>query len=391
MSFGRSFTVGFLGTLGGLLVNILTNPASELAARFRLPLVPVLVASLLFVILVSAILQTLPSRRGSAPPQLQAQLVEHRAALGRLKERCLSEQLWTASCIEAWQEHQRSILALKRAFSDLGVPVKDDPIDIEPPPRIGCGLRLALLIRHTAALLAVPLVAFSVSYLAAFQLNYDRLNDSQLIARLLTPRIIPSPSANATPRASATPDLIARVSPASGTAAIGMQTVNPTLASTATAIAVTHLPSPTASRTPFPTQTVTPGASAPRSTATVRRTSLPPTTPPVSSLPVGCVLGRRSIDSPVTGQALERGIFQVKGSANSEPFQRYKLELGPGANPDEGEFFVLAEVQVPVTNGVLAEWNSATMPPGVYTLRLTVVKPDGNWFEPRCLVTFALQ
>lgn len=376
--------------LGGLLVNILTNPASEIAARFGLPLVPLLVPTLLFVILVSAILQILPSRRGSAPPQLQTQLVEHRAALGRLKERCLSEQSWTASCIEAWQEHQQSILALKRAFSDLGVPVKDDPIDIEPPPRLGCGLRLALLIRHTAALLAVPLVAFSVSYLAAFQLDYDRLNDSQLIARLLTPRITPLPPASATPRASATPDLVALVSPTSGTASMAL-TTGPSIIGTATTIAATRRPSPMASLTMTPTLTVTPRVPISSPPATVPRTSIPPTTPSASSLPVGCVPGRRSIDSPTTGQILERGIFQVKGSANSEPFQRYKLELAPGANPNESKFFVLAEVQVPVTNGVLAEWNSATMPPGAYTLRLTVVKPDGNWFEPRCLVTFTLQ
>ncbi len=375
--------------LGGLLVNILTNPASEFAARFQLPLVPVLVATLLFVILVSAILQILPSRHGSTPPQLQAQLAEHRAALGRLKERCLSEQSWTAACIEAWQEHQQSILALKRAFSDLGVPVKDDPIDIEPPPRLGCGLRLALLIRHTAALLAVPLVAFSVSYLAAFQLDYDRLNHSQLIAALLTPRTTPLPLATATSRASATPDLVALVSPTSGTASVVL-TSGPSIVGTATTIAATRLPSPAASTTPVATRTVIPRATM-SPPATVPRTSIPPTTPPVSSLPVGCVLGRRSIDGPITGQILERGILQVKGSANSEPFQRYKLELAPGANPNESKFFVLAEVQVPVTNGVLAEWNSATMPPGVYTLRLTVVKPDGNWFEPRCLVTFTLQ
>jgi hypothetical protein len=167
MSFGRSLVVGFLAVLSGLLVNILTNPASELAARFRLPLVPSLVGALLFVVLISAVLQILPARVGGAPRQLQAQLAQHREALRQLRARCLSGQSWTASCIELWQEHQRSILVLKRAFSDLGVPVKDDPIDSEPPPRLNLRMRLALIIKNTVTLLVIPLVACSATYVAA--------------------------------------------------------------------------------------------------------------------------------------------------------------------------------------------------------------------------------
>jgi len=113
MSFGRGLSVGTMGMFGGLLVNILTNPASDYSARFWIQLVPTLLAALLVVIILRAILRTFPLRASGASTHFHSQLFNHRAELRRLKDSCLSEDSSTAACIAAWRELRRSIVALE--------------------------------------------------------------------------------------------------------------------------------------------------------------------------------------------------------------------------------------------------------------------------------------
>ncbi len=391
MSFGRSFGVATLSVLAGLVVNILTDPANRLAERLGIPLLPLLLAALLVIIVFSAILQALPPPTDNVPAQLLIQLEQHRKALRQLKERCVSGQGWTASCVEKWEEHQRSIAALKKALNDLRIPIKDDQIDTEPVPNVGCGLRLALLMKHTAALLLVPLAFFGVGYAGTQMLRTSYLA-SPLIARV-----------------TATLPHAGPISPEPVTAT-AQQTAPSVVVATATAQAglVRATMTPMASPAPSPTPTLrsTPGTTAPSPTSfpsvvappppstrpspPPSATVLPPTGVPATSLPAGCVEGRR-ITRPRSGEVLARGIIQVQGSASFEPFQRYKIEVAPGDNPRDNDFIWLFESSSPVMDGVLAEWDARAVTPGVYSLRLTVVKPDGNWYEPRCLVTFTLQ
>ena len=65
----------------------------------------------------------------------------------------------------------------------------------------------------------------------------------------------------------------------------------------------------------------------------------------------------------------------------------------PGREPDEGKYMVIRELRSKVSgNGLLGIWEAGGVPPGIYSLRLTVVKNnDADWFEPRCVIEVELQ
>ncbi len=96
----------------------------------------------------------------------------------------------------------------------------------------------------------------------------------------------------------------------------------------------------------------------------------------------GCVNPRANITSPTPGQAVQ-GEVELRGSANIDQFAFYKYEL---SNPEAGDVWVsLAASNTPVTEDVLGTWDSSTVPPGVYHLRLIVTDSEGN--SPRaCIV-----
>jgi len=82
-----------------------------------------------------------------------------------------------------------------------------------------------------------------------------------------------------------------------------------------------------------------------------------------------------------TVNAKLRGTIQIKGSANIDNFQFYKVEYGEGDNPKA--WHGISDVhRTPVVDGVLDVWNTDALPEGVYTLRLTVVDNTGNYPEP---------
>jgi hypothetical protein len=86
-----------------------------------------------------------------------------------------------------------------------------------------------------------------------------------------------------------------------------------------------------------------------------------------------------------------RGNVPVRGSANSENFDYYKVEVGPGASPRDWEWNVVGQLhKSPVAGGVLETFNSGAYPPGAYTLRLVVVDVTGNYPSP-CRVTINVQ
>ena len=86
-----------------------------------------------------------------------------------------------------------------------------------------------------------------------------------------------------------------------------------------------------------------------------------------------------------------QGSFPVRGVANIASFQYYKVEVGPGANPQDYEWTVVGQLHsTPVAGGVLETFNSDAYPVGTYTLRLVVVDQTGNYPEP-CRVTVSVQ
>lgn len=90
--------------------------------------------------------------------------------------------------------------------------------------------------------------------------------------------------------------------------------------------------------------------------------------------------GAQAIITSPQENATVRGLVVVKGSASVPSFQFYKVEYGRGAEPSDWHL-IGSTYPNPVIDGVLVQWDTTALPDGVYTLRLTVVKMDGNYQE----------
>ncbi len=140
----------------------------------------------------------------------------------------------------------------------------------------------------------------------------------------------------------------------------------PLVLPTATNTAVPPTPTPIATRSPLvrPTPPWTP---------------TPEATPTAAVVRAACPNPLAKITSPGVNQTIG-GVVEVRGLANIDSFQFYKVEFGFGHNPSE--FHVIDELKYsPVNGGVLAIWNTAGLS-GSVTLRLTVVTTDGNYPSP---------
>ena len=84
------------------------------------------------------------------------------------------------------------------------------------------------------------------------------------------------------------------------------------------------------------------------------------------------------ISSPQSGQSV-RGSVQITGSALHPAFQRYELYFT--VEPGENWVFIGEARTTPVSNGVLGTWETGGLPDGNYSLRLRVVRQDGNYDE----------
>ena len=67
------------------------------------------------------------------------------------------------------------------------------------------------------------------------------------------------------------------------------------------------------------------------------------------------------------------GVVEIEGTAAGDGFVSYRILIGQGLNPQE--WFQVAEGNEPVTNGVLAEWNTSGLS-GLYAVQLQVVRAD---------------
>jgi hypothetical protein len=85
------------------------------------------------------------------------------------------------------------------------------------------------------------------------------------------------------------------------------------------------------------------------------------------------------ITSPATGSGVT-GDVPIFGTAVIEPFQKYELHYKAEPSGDDA-FIYFSGNTVPVINGQLGVWQSGGLPPGAYSLRLRVVKADGNYAE----------
>jgi hypothetical protein len=87
-----------------------------------------------------------------------------------------------------------------------------------------------------------------------------------------------------------------------------------------------------------------------------------------------------AITSP-QNNAVVRGQVAIVGSATHPQFQFYKIEFAREPVVGEAWAIIGAIHQQQVTNGQLETWDTSQLPDGSYTLRLRVVRLDGNYSE----------
>lgn len=75
-----------------------------------------------------------------------------------------------------------------------------------------------------------------------------------------------------------------------------------------------------------------------------------------------------------------RGKVLINGRTALPEFDYYKVEFGIGPQP--ADWAIVGEIHKgPVADGLLETWDTTALPDGMYSLRLRVVKPDGNYEE----------
>lgn len=87
-----------------------------------------------------------------------------------------------------------------------------------------------------------------------------------------------------------------------------------------------------------------------------------------------------AITSPAPGSSVSSGAVPVMGTATIDPFQRYELYYKQEPSGDEAYIYFDGGTRE-VVNGQLGVWQTGDLAPGTYTLRMRVVKTDGNYSE----------
>jgi hypothetical protein len=115
-------------------------------------------------------------------------------------------------------------------------------------------------------------------------------------------------------------------------------------------------------------------------------TMLPSPSPPAPAAVNGCLPGQVNFTEPQEGTAVE-GLVTLVGSANVENFGFYKYEV---ARPGETVWLTLQAGRDPVQEGELGQWDTSTLAPGEYMLRLVVTDNAGQSLEP-CVIQVSVQ
>lgn len=128
---------------------------------------------------------------------------------------------------------------------------------------------------------------------------------------------------------------------------------------------------------PTPTPTLTP---TPRPTAVPQNVETPAAEASLGVAP-NCPNPGAHITQPGDGATVS-GIIQITGAATVANFDYYKIEFKSPGN----DWQFIQDYKTPVGDGLLATWNTDTVPPGQYGFRLVVVDITGNYPTP-CQIT----
>lgn len=96
-------------------------------------------------------------------------------------------------------------------------------------------------------------------------------------------------------------------------------------------------------------------------------------------LPLTALAGGNGITHPAPGASV-RGNVEVRGAADHSQFVKWQLDLLPASQAGQAVFLTLGE-QSAAPGSALATFDSTQFPDGDYTLRLRVVRSDGNYDE----------
>lgn len=105
----------------------------------------------------------------------------------------------------------------------------------------------------------------------------------------------------------------------------------------------------------------------------------PEATPPAGG--EGCVPGQVFLTEPAHDSEVS-GVVALKGTANIENFGFYKYEV---ARPGETVWLTIQAGREPRQESELGQWDTRTLPPGEYQLRLVVTDNQGNALPP-CVI-----
>ena len=95
----------------------------------------------------------------------------------------------------------------------------------------------------------------------------------------------------------------------------------------------------------------------------------------------GCTADRISITAPKSGQEV-RGTVEIRGTVNIPEFGFYKYEAAPAGSD---VWATIAAGRNTVVDGSLGQWDTSTLAPGDYQLRLVVSDNQGR-VMPACLI-----
>jgi len=107
--------------------------------------------------------------------------------------------------------------------------------------------------------------------------------------------------------------------------------------------------------------------------------NLPPQ--PMAADSIGCVPKKIILTSPVAGDEI-KGTVELIGTVDIANFGFYKYEV---ARMGSDTWATISADRVPVTNGLLGRWNTTSLTPGDYQLRLVVTDNQGEVL-PACIV-----
>jgi hypothetical protein len=151
-------------------------------------------------------------------------------------------------------------------------------------------------------------------------------------------------------------------------------TATPLLFLTPTPTPAPPTATPTATNTPRPLPTLLP-----------LPTDTPAALPTPTAPPAACPNPNVRITYPPM-HAVVNGVVQIVGSANIDNLDYYKFEYRPLG---VANWTFLQRFSIPVKGGVLGAWDTGTVDPGEYEVRLVVVDVTGNYPEP-CVIALTV-